>query len=153
MTVAGEQANADGVSAGQEPIPIVLDFVNPVRADRWSLGRGWKTGLNEAGGASTLQHPASIGHPRLGGESSRPSARADAHAAASASVVRDGGESRNVDLFVLNKELPKPFDSRNSCFVIRSGNELIVLNPVLMLHAVDSAPHRGERNHHICGDD
>src|SRR4029453_6212958 len=49
----------------------------------------------------------------------------------------------------LSKELPKPFDSRNTCFVILSGNELVVLNPALMLHAVDFAPHRGEHIHHI----
>ena len=72
-------------------------------------------------------------------------------------VVRDREESRSVlgnrDLFVLNKELPKPFDSRSTFSVFRSGDELVVLNPALMLHAVDSAPHRAERDLHVFGND
>ncbi len=50
VAVAGEQADAGRVAAGHQPIAIVLDLVNPVRAARRSFGGGRKAGLDEAGG-------------------------------------------------------------------------------------------------------
>src|SRR5258706_15677083 len=50
VAVAGEQADAGRVAAGHQPIAVVLDLVNPVRAARWSFGGGWEGGLGEAGG-------------------------------------------------------------------------------------------------------
>src|SRR6266852_2103902 len=52
VAVAGEQADAGRVAAGHQPIAVVLDLVNPVRAARWSFGGGRKAGLVEAG-----EHP------------------------------------------------------------------------------------------------
>src|SRR5215469_2158466 len=48
MPVAGEQPHASGVTARHQPVAVVLDFLNPVRAGRRSVGRGWEAGFDEA---------------------------------------------------------------------------------------------------------
>jgi hypothetical protein len=42
MSVAREQPHAGALAAGHHPIPVVLDFVNPLRAGWRSLDGGWK---------------------------------------------------------------------------------------------------------------
>ena len=34
--------------AGHQPIAVVFDLVNPVRARRWFVGARWEAGFNEA---------------------------------------------------------------------------------------------------------
>ena len=56
MSVAREQPHAAALAAGHHPIPVVLDFVNPLRAGWWSLGGGWEARRDETGRKGTLQH-------------------------------------------------------------------------------------------------
>jgi hypothetical protein len=56
MSVAREQPHAAVVAAGHHPIPVVLDFVNPLRAGWRSLGGGWKARRNEPCRKGALQH-------------------------------------------------------------------------------------------------
>jgi hypothetical protein len=58
VTVAGDQTNADRVSAGHQPIAVVLDLVDPIWSEGWALSRVWKAGFDKAG-RGTLQHAAS----------------------------------------------------------------------------------------------
>lgn len=50
VTVAGDQTNADRVSAGHQPIAVVLDLVNPTGPRRRSLGGGGRQGSMKPGG-------------------------------------------------------------------------------------------------------
>jgi hypothetical protein len=58
VTVAGDQTNADRVSAGHQPIAVVLDLVDPIGSGWRPVGGGWEAGLYEAGGrlTRTQQH-------------------------------------------------------------------------------------------------
>ena len=41
VPTADDQPNAHGVAPGHEPVTVVLDLVNPVRARGGLVGRGW----------------------------------------------------------------------------------------------------------------
>jgi hypothetical protein len=57
MAPAGEQAHALAVAADDQPITIVLDFMDPLRAGRRLVGENRDAGLNEPGGNyATLDH-------------------------------------------------------------------------------------------------
>jgi hypothetical protein len=53
MPVAGEQPHASGITARHQPVAVMLDFVNPVRAGRRSVGCRWEAGFDEAGRQQT----------------------------------------------------------------------------------------------------
>jgi hypothetical protein len=46
---AWDQPDAHRVAAGHQPVAVVLDLVNPVRAGRGLVGGGRETGLDEFG--------------------------------------------------------------------------------------------------------
>jgi hypothetical protein len=46
MTTAGDQAHAVAVTLQPEPVSVVLDFVEPVRAARDACGLGGKQNSN-----------------------------------------------------------------------------------------------------------
>src|SRR5215831_18544042 len=50
VPVPRQQAYADGIPARHEPVAVVLDLVNPVRAGRRSVGWGWEAGFDKTGG-------------------------------------------------------------------------------------------------------
>jgi hypothetical protein len=58
VAVPGQKADADRVSAGRQPIAVVLDLVDPIWSEGWALSRVWKAGFDKAG-RGTLQHAAS----------------------------------------------------------------------------------------------
>src|SRR5262245_56045822 len=62
MSVAREQPHAAALATGHHPIPVVLDFVNPLRAGWRSLGGGWKARRYEASRKGTLQHAHLMRH-------------------------------------------------------------------------------------------
>ena len=49
VPVPRQQSYADGIPARHQAIAVMLDFVNPVRAARRSVGGGWEAGFDEAG--------------------------------------------------------------------------------------------------------
>jgi hypothetical protein len=48
IAVAGEQPHAGTIASRHYAEAIVLDFVNPIRAGRWSLGRGRQARFDKA---------------------------------------------------------------------------------------------------------
>jgi hypothetical protein len=52
MAVACETAEARAIPAHHQPIAVVLDFMNPQRAGRWSRDPRGLAWFNEAGGAA-----------------------------------------------------------------------------------------------------
>jgi hypothetical protein len=58
VSVPGWQADADRVSARHQATAVMLDFVNPLRAGRRSVGWVWEGGIDEAGrcSAGAQQH-------------------------------------------------------------------------------------------------
>jgi hypothetical protein len=63
VAVPGEQPHAAGPTAGHHSKAIVLDFVNPARAGRRSLGRTWEARLAKIReGAQTPQHVPYMEH-------------------------------------------------------------------------------------------
>jgi hypothetical protein len=87
VTVAGEQADADGIAASHQPIAVVLDLVHPIGAGRRADGGGWKAGLNEAGrtgGQNSLAARAIEGTVTCGATA----LRASRHAPVTILVVR-----------------------------------------------------------------
>ena len=61
VSVPRQQAYANGIPARHEPVAVVLDFVNPVRAGRRSVGWGWEAGFDKTGGH--LAQYISLGRP------------------------------------------------------------------------------------------
>ena len=45
---AGQQSDAHGIAPGHQPIAVVFDLVNPVRARRWFVGGRWEAGCGYA---------------------------------------------------------------------------------------------------------
>ena len=70
MAVAGQQPDANGITAGHKPVAVMFDLVNPVGTGRGLVGRGWEAGLDELGvGGKPLthtldQHAANLGRRR-----------------------------------------------------------------------------------------
>ena len=46
IAIACEQPNPDGITAGHQPIAVVLDLMHPVRPGRRLIARRWQAGLD-----------------------------------------------------------------------------------------------------------
>jgi hypothetical protein len=62
QTVSGEQANANRIAAGHQPIAVVLNLVDPIGSGGRLVGGGWKAGFDKTG-RGTLQHAPSYRQP------------------------------------------------------------------------------------------
>jgi hypothetical protein len=57
VAAAGEEAHANAAPADDQPIAVVLDFVNPLRPYRDLIGARRDAGLDEAHGAAHRRRP------------------------------------------------------------------------------------------------
>ena len=57
----GNQADANGIATGHQPVAVVLDLVNPTGPRRRMVGGGWQARLYEGG---STQHAAYLGGPQ-----------------------------------------------------------------------------------------
>ena len=60
IAIACEQPNPDGITAGHQPIAVVLDLMHPVRPVRRLLARRWQAGLDKQ--ARPFRHDAIMAH-------------------------------------------------------------------------------------------
>jgi hypothetical protein len=56
MTVTGEQANADRIASGHQPIAVMLDLVDPIGSGGWPIGGRRKAGFDIADRSATSRH-------------------------------------------------------------------------------------------------
>jgi hypothetical protein len=47
IAAPGQKTDAHGIAPGHEPVAVVLDFVNPIRARRRLVGGRWQAGFDE----------------------------------------------------------------------------------------------------------
>jgi hypothetical protein len=55
--VPGQETNAGSATAGEQPEPVMLDLVEPVRSGRRAISQGGKAELDEAGSSFHSRHP------------------------------------------------------------------------------------------------